>query len=102
VPLDGGAEVVRKQALAAAPELGQAHVGGDRVQPGPGSAGVAQAGSAAPRAQQRLLQRIVGVVHRAEHPVAMGVELGSVLLDEFRETAIRRGHRQRCSTTISE
>ena len=39
-------------------------------------------GSAAPGAEQGVLQRVLGVVQRAEHPVAMRVELGTLLLDE--------------------
>ena len=54
-------------------------------------AAVAQPRRAAPRAQQRLLQRVVGVVDRAEHPVAVRVQLGPVRLDEVREVAVRWG-----------
>ena len=39
----------------------------------------------APGAQQRLLQRVLGVVDRAEHPVAVRVQLPAVGLDEPRE-----------------
>ena len=40
---------------------------------------------ALPRAQERVLQRVVGVVERAEHPVAVGVQLGAMRLDERAE-----------------
>jgi hypothetical protein len=39
----------------------------------------------APGAEQRVLERVLGVVERAEHAVAVGVELGSVRLDEAAE-----------------
>ena len=97
------AEVVRQHPLAAPLELGEAHVGGDRVQPRPRRGAFAQAGRAAPRADQRLLQGVLGVVHRAEHAVAMRVQLGSVQLDQPGEVRARPSGRvgQDCSTTIS-
>ena len=39
-------------------------------------------GDPTPRAQQRLLDRVLGVVDGAEHPVAVGVQLAAVGLDE--------------------
>ena len=69
---------MRQDPPAAPLELGQADVRGDRVQPRPGRAPLAQPGRAAPGAHQRLLERVVGVVHRAEHAVAVRVELGPV------------------------
>src|ERR1700733_693552 len=104
VALDRRAKVVREGASASPLELGQAYIRGDRIQPRPPGVRVAQRVHAAPRAQQRLLERVVGVGHRAGHPVAVCVELGSVLLDPLGETevVIRGSHPQRCSTTISE
>jgi hypothetical protein len=97
------AEIVREHPSAASPQLSQADVRGDRIQPRPGRAGVTQPCYPAPRPQQHLLHRVVGVVYRAEHPVAVRVELGSVWLNEIREIAVRRSIcSQRCSTTISE
>src|SRR5205085_1015830 len=80
----------------------QTDVGGDRVQPRPGRGGLTQTGRPSPGPEHGLLERIVGVVHRAEHPVAVRVELGSVRLDEVREVAFLgwRGAAQGCSTTI--
>jgi hypothetical protein len=34
-----------------------------------------EAGQAAPGTEQRLLERVLGILHRAEHPVAVGVQL---------------------------
>ena len=64
---------------------------------------ILQPGPAAPRTQHRLLQRVLGVVYRAEHPVAVRVELGSVLPNQVREVGavgFGRGG-QGCSTTIN-
>jgi len=40
---------------------------------------------AAPRAQQRLLHRVLRVVDRAQHPVAVGEEHGAMLLGDLAE-----------------
>ena len=45
----------------------------------------------APRAQQRVLHRVLGVVDRAEHAVAMGVEQSAMGLDEPRERVLVAG-----------
>jgi hypothetical protein len=37
-----------------------------------------EAGQAAPGAKQCVLQRVLGVLNRAKHPVAEGVELAAV------------------------
>ena len=82
-------EIVRQDAPAAPLELGQADVRRDPVQPRAGGVVRPQPGQAAPGPHERFLEGIVGVVHRAEHPVAMRVELGPVLLDEIPEGGIR-------------
>ena len=41
-----------------------------------------------PRAKQRLLERVVGVVHGAEHAVAMGMELRALALHERPKRAL--------------
>src|SRR6202000_1772206 len=79
-------------------------VGGDGVQPRPRRALLAQAGRAAPRAHQRLLECIVGIVRRSEHAVAVCMELGAVLLDEIGEVPLFAGGvsgQDGFSTTIS-
>jgi hypothetical protein len=60
----------------------QTGVGADAVQPGARGAAALEPGQAAPRAQQRLLQRILGVLPGPEHPVAVRVQLGPVARDE--------------------
>jgi hypothetical protein len=70
---------------ASACERTQADVGGDRVQPGAElGAGLVAVGSL-PSTDHRLLERVVGVVERAEHPVAVEVERLPVWLDQARE-----------------
>src|SRR5713101_157870 len=64
---------------------GEADVCGDRVQPGAELRAWFVAVGAFPRAQHRLLERVVGVVERAEHPVAVEMERGPVWLDQERE-----------------
>ena len=52
----------------------------------------------APGAQQRVLQRVLGVVHRAEHAVAVGVQLRAVGLEQAAEcilVALLGGREQR-------
>jgi hypothetical protein len=48
------------------------------------------------------LQRIVGVVHRAEHAIAVRMQLDSVPFDQFGEVgfAVIGKDGQGCSTTI--
>ena len=67
---------IDRRRLAAPPLLDhpQADVRRDPVQPGTSSRPRLEAADAAPGAQHRLLQRVVGVVQRAEHPVAVHVQ----------------------------
>ena len=97
----GWTEVVRQHPLTAPFELRQAHIGRDGEEPRSGRTRIAQAGSTAPSAQERVLQRIIGVVHRAEHPVAMRMEFGPVTFDDISEVGTLAGSRvaQGCSTT---
>lgn len=53
-------------------------VRGDAVQPRAQRAPLLETGKTSPSAQQSFLQRIVGVRNRAEHAVAVGVELTPV------------------------
>src|SRR5438876_10337678 len=63
---------------------GEADVRGDGVQPGGELRAWLVAVGAFPRAQHRLLERVVRVVERAEHPVAVEVERPAVWLDQER------------------
>ena len=66
----------------------QAAVRRDPVQPAAQRAAALEAGEPAPAAQQRLLERVLGVVQRAEHPVAVRVQLGAVGRDQVLERAL--------------
>src|SRR6266487_2704814 len=70
---------------ASACDRGEADVRGDGVQPGAELRPWLVAVGALPRAQHRLLERIVGVVERAEHPVTVEMERPPVWLDQERE-----------------
>ena len=91
--LGGRAEVDREHARLAPLDRAQAAVGGDRVQPGAQRAAALEPPQPAPGAQPRLLLRVLGVVHRAEHAVAVRVQLASQRLDEPRERALVAGAR---------
>jgi hypothetical protein len=80
-----GAVVDRQHALRSPRDLGQTRVRGDRVQPRSQRAATLETSQPAPRPQQRLLQRIVGVEDRTEHPVAVGVKLAAERLDQVLE-----------------
>src|SRR2546421_11027340 len=66
-------------------DSGEADVCGDGVQPGAELRAWLIAVGAFPRAQHRLLERVVRVVERAEHPVTVEMERPPVWLDQERE-----------------
>src|SRR5436189_102467 len=70
---------------ASACDGGEADVRGDGVKPGGELGAWLVAVGAFPRAQHRLLERVVRVVERAERPVAVEVERPPVWLDQERE-----------------
>ena len=78
----GRAEVDRQRALRPPRELVQARVRRDLVEPRAQRAALREARQGAPGPQQRLLERVLGVVDRAEHPVAVGVQLRATRLHE--------------------
>src|SRR2546428_13221150 len=82
--------------LASACDGGEADIGGDGVQPGAELRAWLVALGAFPRAQHRLLERVVRVVERAEHPVAVEMERPPVWLDQERERLLV--HRLRDAT----
>jgi hypothetical protein len=47
-----------------------------------------------PRAKEGLLHCVFGVLERAEHPVAVQLELGPVALNERRERGLVAGSRR--------
>ena len=64
-------------ASAGARDRVEAGVGGDLVEPGANRAAALELRQAAPGPQLRLLERVLGVVDRAEHAVAVRVQLAS-------------------------
>ena len=82
VRVGGRAVVDREHELGPPLDEPQAGVGRDRVEPRAQRAAALEPRQPAPRAEQRLLQRVLGVLDRAEHPVAVGVQLGAVRRDE--------------------
>jgi hypothetical protein len=67
----GRAQPSRQRPPAAVLDRPQAGVGGDAVQPGPQRRAALEPVPRPPGAQQGLLQHVLGVVHRPEHPVAV-------------------------------
>src|SRR5437667_8002829 len=71
--------------LASASDRGEADVRGDGVKPRGELRARLVAVGAFPRAQHRFLDRVVRVVERTEHPIAVQVERPAVWLDQERE-----------------
>jgi hypothetical protein len=59
----------------------EAGVGGDPVQPRAHRRACLERRARSPRAQHRLLDDVLGLLERAEHPVAVDVKLAAVRLD---------------------
>ena len=68
----------------------QAAVGRDRVQPGAQRRASLELLEPAPGRQQRLLEQVLGVLQRAEDPVAVELELAPVGLGQLARTPPRR------------
>jgi hypothetical protein len=77
--------VARQHPLRPPRDQLEASVGGDAVEPRPQRAAALELRQPAPGAQERVLEGVVGVVDRAEHPVAVRVELLAVELHELAE-----------------
>jgi hypothetical protein len=70
----------------------EAGVRRDLVEPRPEPVVALEAGAAAPRAQERLLDEVLGLLERAEHAVAVDVQLAPVALGQLGELGLGRGH----------
>jgi hypothetical protein len=79
-------------------ELVEAHVRGDLVQPGSDGSSLLDPWQTTPGAQERVLHRVLGVMHRTEHPVAVGVKLRAMWFDEAIEAGFVAG--ERCGECI--
>jgi hypothetical protein len=71
----GRSVVDRQHTLRAQLDRAEARVRRDPVEPCAQRSSTFEPVQATPGAQQRLLKRVLGIVHRAEHPVAVRVEL---------------------------
>ena len=76
------------------PDRVEAHVRRDLVQPRPDHRAIERV-ARPPRPKERLLDRILGLVERGEHPVAVDVEFAPVSLGEGRECGLPTGERGR-------
>ena len=81
-------EVHRARAALLAAEHVEADVRGDAVEPRAQRRSALEALEAAPGADERLLDRVLGLERRGEHAVAVGLELGAVLLQLLLETGL--------------
>src|SRR6266566_8086377 len=81
-------------------DRGEADVRGDCVQPSGELGAWLVAVGAFPGAQHRFLECVVGVVERAEHPVAVEVERTAVWLDQERERLLV--HRRLDATRLAD
>ena len=78
----GGAVVHGEHPLGALRDRVEAGVGGDPVEPGAQGAAALEPRQAAPGPQERLLERVLGIVHRSQHPVAVRVKLAVAGADQ--------------------
>ena len=86
VRVGGRAVVEREHPLLGPPrDQVEAAVGGDRVEPRAERAAALEPGQPAPGAQRGVLEGVLGVLDRAEHPVAVRVELRAIRLEQAAE-----------------
>ena len=79
--LTGRAEVHRRRAALAPVQHVEADVRGDPVEPRAECGAAFEAVVRAPRPQERLLHRVLGLERRGEHAIAVGDQLAPVLLE---------------------
>jgi hypothetical protein len=87
----GRAVVDREDTLRPARERVERGVRRDPVEPAPQRAAAIEAAKTPPRAEERVLERVFGVVQRAEHAVAVRAQLGAVGLDQLAVCFLWRG-----------
>ena len=86
-----GERVQRLRPAVPALELVETRVGRDPVQPRLELGARLEPPDRPPRPQQRLLDEILGVLSRAEHPVAVDVERVAIRLDQLTERVLVTG-----------
>ena len=92
-------DIGRHDSLRTTRQRVEARIRRDAVEPGPEQRASLERGTRLPCLEVRVLDEVVGVVDRAEHPVAMDVELAAVPLAQRGEgiaiAAAGRGHGRR-------
>jgi hypothetical protein len=78
------AQCARRAPSAVAQHV-QAAVGGDPVEPGAQRRALLERVQRAPGREQRVLHGVLGILERAEHPVAVELQLRTVGLDQLAE-----------------
>ncbi len=81
------------RASAGRPTRVEAPVGGDPVEPGAERGASLEPSEALPGGQQRVLQGVLGVLERSEHPVAVHLQLPAVRLGQLPERVAVPGPR---------
>ena len=81
LPAGGGGNRCRQRPPVSALQHVQANVGGDPVEPGTQAGSVVETGQPTPGPDERLLHRVLGVVRRGQHPVAVSGELPAERLE---------------------
>jgi hypothetical protein len=71
-----------------------AAVGCDLIQPGPQRSALLKSAQSTPCAEERLLEHVLGVVHRAKHPVAVKLQLATVRVCALSERGLITGARE--------
>ena len=78
-------QLIRERSAPTSPEVVEAGVGRDRVQPRTKRRATRERAPTVPRSQERLLYQVFGSVEGAQHPVAVNVELPPVRLGDLAE-----------------
>src|SRR5437763_1438584 len=73
--------------------VGEAGAGGDRVGPGAERGAAVEPAETSPGCHHGVLQRVLGVLERAEHPVAVHLQLTAVRLGQRLERVVVPGPR---------
>jgi hypothetical protein len=84
-PRHFGKRVHRRQPPRAASDRIQADVRRDAVEPRSDEGAALEAVAAAPRAQERLLHGVFGLIERGQHPIAVDMQLAPVALRHGRK-----------------
>jgi hypothetical protein len=87
----GGAVVLGKNPLRPAGDRIQANVRGNPVEPRVQRAAAFELRQSAPGVHKRLLESVLGIVQRAQHAIAVGLQRRVMLVDDLTEGALVAG-----------